>query len=120
MLAHLLCLRSDWSEKDARNHLNTFLFRKNEEVQKCASCLSGGEKARLSLALIAAKLPRLLILDEITNNLDLETKEHVEQVLIHYPGAMIVVSHDDAFVETLGVDATYEIKEGQFFLVKMA
>ncbi len=91
-----------WSHAEIRRHLNDFLFRKNEEVNSPVSTLSGGEKARLSLAQIAAKTPKLLILDEITNNLDLETKEHVVQVLKAYPGAMIVISHEADFWRKLG------------------
>lgn len=79
---------------ERRAHLNDFLFRKNEEVEKLIAELSGGEKARLSLCCIAARPPDLLILDEMTNNLDLETRAHVIQVLKGYPGAMIVISHD--------------------------
>lgn len=71
---------------------------------------SGGEKARLSLAHIAAKTPKLLILDEITNNLDLETKGHVIEVLKNYPGAMIVISHDAYFLKEIGVHHYLEIK----------
>ena len=93
----------NWSKAEVRNHLNDFLFRKNEEVNNFVSKLSGGEKARLSLAQIAACLPKLLILDEITNNLDLETKEHIVQVLKTYPGAMIVVSHDIDFLEKIEI-----------------
>ena len=90
-----------WSHADIRKHLNDFLFRKNEEVQAPVNTLSGGEKARLSLALIAAKIPRLLILDEVTNNLDIETRDHVLQILQGYPGAMIVISHDQDFLDQL-------------------
>jgi len=93
----------EWSHSEIRCHLNDFLFRKNEEVNMQGKSLSGGEKARLSLALIAAKTPKLLILDEITNNLDLETKEHIIQVLKSYPGTMIVISHDQNFLEQIGV-----------------
>lgn len=93
----------NWSYAEVRRHLNDFLFRKNEEVNATISTLSGGEKARLSLALIAAKTPKLLILDEITNNIDLETREHVIQVLKKYPGAMIVISHDEDFLKEIGV-----------------
>ena len=92
--------------------LNDFLFRKNEEVNALVSTLSGGEKARLSLAHIAAKTPKLLILDEITNNLDLETKEHVVQVLKAYPGAMIIISHDADFLEEIGVNSYFKITDG--------
>ena len=75
------CLWPDHADADIRKHLNDFLFRKNEEVTALFSSLSGGEKARLSLAQIAAKTPKLLILDEMTNNLDLETRAHVIEVL---------------------------------------
>ncbi|MCL2485261.1 MAG: ATP-binding cassette domain-containing protein [Endomicrobia bacterium] len=95
---------------ELRDILNGFLFRKNEEVNKKVAVLSGGEKARLSLAKIAVKTPKLLLIDEITNNIDLETKEHVTQVLKEYPGAMVIVSHDIAFLEDLGIDHFYELK----------
>ena len=74
--------------------------------------LSGGEKARLSLAQIAARTPKLLILDEITNNLDLETRGHVIEVLKNYPGAMIVISHDADFLEEIGINAYFKISDG--------
>jgi ATPase subunit of ABC transporter with duplicated ATPase domains len=73
-----------WSHEEMRRHLNDFLFRKNEEVAVLVSTLSGGEKARLSLAQIAAKTPKLLILDEMSNNLDLETRNHMIQTLKNY------------------------------------
>lgn len=70
-----------WNYAEIRQHLKDFLFRKNEEVTALVGMLSGGEKVRLSLAQIAAKMPKLLILDEVTNNLDLTTREHVIEVL---------------------------------------
>jgi ATPase subunit of ABC transporter with duplicated ATPase domains len=94
---------------DKRRHLNDFLFRKTEEVNAKVSTLSGGEKARLSLAQIAAKTPKLLILDEITNNLDLETRQHVIEVLKNYPGAMIVISHDEDFLKEIGIEDFYYV-----------
>ena len=97
-----------------RKHLNSFLFRKNEEVFSKVCALSGGEKARLSLAQIAAKPPKLLILDEITNNVDIETKAYIVQVLIQYPGAMIVISHEPDFLAQLPLTATYTIDAGRF------
>lgn len=102
----------NWSHAEVRSHLNDFLFRKNEEVNELVNALSGGEKARLCLAQIAACTPKILILDEITNNLDLETREHVIQVLKSYPGAMIIISHDDDFLEEIGVNAYYKIDDG--------
>ena len=110
---HIQELRPDWTEIEVRHHLNDFLFRKNEEVMQVATNLSGGEKARLSLSMIAAKTPRLLILDEITNNLDLETKGHVIQVLKEYPGAMIIVSHEEDFLKAIEVDHAYTIVDGR-------
>jgi ATPase subunit of ABC transporter with duplicated ATPase domains len=92
-----------WSHAQLRAHLNDFLFRKNEEVNAPIAALSGGEKARASLALIAAKPPQLLILDEVTNNLDLETRDHVIQVLKDYPGALILISHDADFLNVMNV-----------------
>lgn len=102
-------LVSTWTLGDIRRHLNDFLFRKKEEVNALIKTLSGGEKARLSLAQIAAKTPRLLILDEITNNLDLETRDHMIQVLKDYPGAMLVISHDEDFLEAISVKNFYVI-----------
>jgi ATPase subunit of ABC transporter with duplicated ATPase domains len=101
-----------WSHGEVRRFLNDFLFRKNGEVNALVSTLSGGEKARLSLAQIAARTPRLLILDEISNNLDLETRGHAIQVLKAYPGAMIIVSHDEDFLRRVYVSCRYEIKDG--------
>ncbi|WP_428897057.1 AAA domain-containing protein [Parelusimicrobium proximum] len=89
---------------ELRDFLNDFLFRKQEEVSAKTSVLSGGERARLSLALIAAKTPRLLILDEITNNVDLETKAHITQVLNAYPGAIIAISHEKKFLDDINIE----------------
>ena len=108
-----------WSHIEVRRHLNDFLFRKNEEVNSLVAKASGGEKARLSLAQIAARTPKLLILDEITNNLDLETRGHVIEVLKNYPGAMIVISHDTDFLREIGVHDRYQIANGllQFYSI---
>lgn len=105
--------RPNWDHAEIRQHLNAFLFRKNEEVNLLTSQLSGGEKARLSLAQIAAKPPQLLILDEITNNLDLETREHVIQILRDYPGTLLVISHDDDFLNQIEVTDMVKIKDGR-------
>jgi len=98
--------------KEIRKHLSAFLFRKNEEVFAKVKTLSGGEKARLSLAQIAAKPPKLLILDEITNNVDIETKQYIVSVLQEYPGAMIVISHEQSFLDQLPLTAFYSIHDG--------
>ena len=104
----------DWSHAEIRDHLNGFLLRKNEEVNLATKYVSGGEKVRLSLALIAAKPPKLLLLDEVTNNIDLETKEHLAQVLKDYPGAFILICHDNDFIDKLTIDKHYQINDGIF------
>lgn len=101
-----------WSYAEIRNHLNVFLLRKNEEVHLATKYLSGGEKARLSLALIAANPPKLLILDEITNNIDLEAKKHLQQILQAYPSCFILICHDADFVASLLIDKFYLIEDG--------
>jgi ATPase subunit of ABC transporter with duplicated ATPase domains len=68
--------------------------------------LSGGEKVRLS---IAFQTPKLLLTDEITYNIDLETKERVTQVLEEYPGAIIIISHDSTFLEDIGITHYYKL-----------
>lgn len=105
-----------WTHIQLRRHLTDFLFCKNEEVNALVSTLSGGEKVRLTLAQIAAKTPKLLILDEVTNNLDLETREYVVQVLQGYPGAMMVISHDEDFLREIEVREVYLVQEGRFTL----
>ena len=106
------CLLPEQPYAEIRRHLNDFLFRKNEEIEARVSTLSGGEKARLSLAQIAAFTPKLVILDEMTNNLDLATRDHVIQVLKGYPGAMMVISHDLDFVTAIGVTDSYNLSNG--------
>jgi ATPase subunit of ABC transporter with duplicated ATPase domains len=109
VLETLTDLSPEKTHAEIRDFLNDFLFRKNKEVYKQVSVLSGGEKARLSLAKIALQTPRLLLIDEITNNIDLETKEHVTQVLKEYPGAMMIISHDSAFLEDIGITHCYKL-----------
>lgn len=104
------------SHAELRQHLNTFLFRKNEEVEAITAQLSGGEKARLSLALIAAKPPALLILDELCNNLDYETKMHVQEVLQEFQGTLIVIAHDESFLQAINIQTRYHINQAQIDL----
>ncbi len=104
-------LAPTWTHAEVRRHLNDFLFRKNEEVYAKVHQLSGGEKVRLSLAQIAAKTQKLLILDEITNNIDLSTKEHLLEFLNAYPASFIIVCHDEGFLAKLNLDDKYSVKE---------
>lgn len=100
-------------DRQLREHLARFLFRKNKEIDLKIKYLSGGERVRLSLALIAIKQPKLLILDEITNNVDMITREHIIQVLKCYPGAMIVISHDEDFLRKIEISDRYLIENGE-------
>lgn len=113
VLEHMTRTMPKLSHAAIRAHLNAFLFRKNEEVHTLIEDLSGGEKARLSLALIAANPPKLLLLDELTNNLDIETRTHVIEVLRKFLGAMVVISHDEDFLTALHIDTRYRITQGK-------
>lgn len=92
------------SESDARGLLAMFLFTKDMVHQK-VSTLSGGERLRAALAkiLLANPPPEMLILDEPTNNLDLPNIEFLEDLLSQYQGSLIVVSHDEQFLQNLGI-----------------
>ena len=102
------------SYTNIRKHLNSFMFRKNEEVSAKVKTMSGGEMARLSLAQIAVNPPKLLILDEITNNLDIEKKDHISKILQQYPGAFIIISHELKFLSKLPLTGHYAIIDGRF------
>lgn len=95
--------------QNLRQHLARFLFRETPEVNKKASVLSGGETARLALAMMSIQPVDLLVLDEPTNNLDIESIEQFESVLQEFEGAALVVSHDLSFLRNIGVDQSYVI-----------
>ncbi len=80
-------------------------------VDRPVGALSGGERFRVALArlLLADPPPQLLVLDEPTNNLDLDTVDRFVEALAAYRGAVLVVSHDDAFLDRLGIDLTLEL-----------
>lgn len=87
-------------EKDVRAVLGRFLFTQ-DDVLKVINDLSGGEKARLQLALLMLERNNVLILDEPTNHLDIDSKEMLEQALKHFQGTLIFVSHDRYFINQL-------------------
>jgi len=94
-------------EKDARHSLAHFLFR-NVSALKIVKNLSGGEKLRALLAcvLMSENPPHLLILDEPTNHLDFDSIISIESALKQYQGALIIISHDQKFLENIGVQRT--------------
>ncbi len=94
----------------ARSLLGRFLFS-GEEVEKPLAGLSGGERRRLSLAVLVHSGANVLILDEPTNHLDIESREALEDALLAFPGAVLLVSHDRALLDAVG-SRTIAIEQG--------
>jgi ATP-binding cassette, subfamily F, member 3 len=94
---HMAKLAPGEREQLFRDYLGGFDFRGNQVTQKIAS-FSGGEKARMALALIVWQRPNLLLLDEPTNHLDIDMREALAQALTDFEGALIVVAHDRALL----------------------
>ena len=92
-LWHLMKIAPNVREQELRNFLGSFNFPGDMVTSKIAP-FSGGEKARLALALIVWQRPNLLLLDEPTNHLDLETREALTMALAQFEGTLVLVSHD--------------------------
>jgi ATPase subunit of ABC transporter with duplicated ATPase domains len=95
---------SSASESEIRNGLARFLFAKEAVFQRVGE-LSGGERMRAALArgLLSTQKPELMLLDEPTNNLDLSNVKFLEKIVSEFRGALVVISHDDNFLEHCGV-----------------
>ena len=92
-LWHMQKLAPEQTEQQVRDYLGSFAFH-GDKVNQPVKSFSGGEKARLVLALIVWQRPNLLLLDEPTNHLDLDMRQALTEALVDYEGSLVVVSHD--------------------------
>ncbi|MFA5598557.1 MAG: ATP-binding cassette domain-containing protein [Pusillimonas sp.] len=110
-LQHLVRIAPDLREQEQRNYLGGFGFSGDMVNQKIAP-LSGGEKARLALALVVWQKPNLLLLDEPSNHLDVETREALATALAEFEGSVLLVSHDRHLLRTT-VDNFWIVADGK-------
>ena len=99
-------------DRELRNRLARFLIR-GDAMTRPVSTLSGGERFRVALAslLLAEPAAQLLVMDEPTNTLDFDTVNHLVEALASYRGAILIVSHDQAFLDRLGITTTLELSD---------
>lgn len=110
-IQHMQRIAPDVREQELRNYLGRFAFS-GEMATDTTAGFSGGEKARLALALIVWHKPNLLLLDEPTNHLDVETREALAAALAEYEGSVLVVSHDRQLLRST-VDNFWIVVDGQ-------
>jgi ATP-binding cassette subfamily F protein 3 len=108
---HILRAKPSFGEPQARTFLGKFGFSGDQALEQ-VSVMSGGEKARLVLALIVLEKPQLLLLDEPTNHLDLEMRQALVMALQDFEGAIILIAHDRYLLESC-VDEFYLVANGQ-------
>lgn len=106
----------DWTQTQVRSLLGSFCFS-NDAVFKEVGKLSGGEKARLALALMLLTPCNLLVLDEPTNHLDIPAKQMLEEALMEYEGAVLVVSHDRYFISRVA-NKIVELRDGELVVYR--
>ena len=106
----------DWTQTQVRSLLGSFCFS-NDTVFKEVGKLSGGEKARLALALMLLTPCNLLVLDEPTNHLDIPAKQMLEDALCAYEGAALLVSHDRYFISRVA-NRIVELRDGELVLYR--
>ncbi len=109
-LQHLARIAPQTREQELRNYLGGFGFGGDRVMDKVAP-MSGGEKARLALSLIVWQKPNLLLLDEPSNHLDVETREALTTALAEFGGSMLLVSHDRHLLRTT-VDRFWIVADG--------
>ena len=106
----------DWTQTQVRSLLGSFCFS-NDTVFKEVGKLSGGEKARLALALMLLSPCNLLVLDEPTNHLDIPAKQMLEEALMAYEGTALLVSHDRYFISRVA-NRIVELRDGELVLYR--
>ena len=106
--------RKPLSETDARSYLAQYLFR-GDDVFKQVGDLSGGERGRLALALLALEGANFLLLDEPTNHLDIPSQEILQEVLQQFDGTIVLVSHDRYLVDRLATQI-WELRDGHMHI----
>lgn len=116
---NLMAHHSSITESKAKEQLGKLQFKTEIELNKLGKHLSGGETVRLAMAMITAFPIDLLILDEPTNNLDVETVNVLVKSLNIFKGAIIVVSHNVNFLHAINVDTAYIIKNKQLRELKV-
>lgn len=110
-ILHLQRMSPDAREQELRNFLGGFGFHGDKALEKIEG-FSGGEQARLALAIVAWEKPNLLLLDEPTNHLDLEMRHALTMALQMFEGAMVLVSHDRNLIRST-TDALYLVHDGR-------
>jgi ATP-binding cassette subfamily F protein 3 len=110
-LQHLARIAPDVREQELRNYLGGFGFS-GDMVNSSIAPMSGGEKARLALSLVVWQKPNLLLLDEPSNHLDVDTREALATALAEFPGSVLLVSHDRHLLRTT-VDNFWIVADGQ-------
>ncbi|MDE9364487.1 ABC-F family ATP-binding cassette domain-containing protein [Luteipulveratus sp. YIM 133132] len=111
VLENMKSAAPDLGETEVRKVLGSFLFS-GDDVDKPAGVLSGGEKTRLSLALLVVSSANVLLLDEPTNNLDPASREEILGALRTYEGAVVLVTHDEGAVEALQPERILLLPDG--------
>jgi ABC transport system ATP-binding/permease protein len=120
-LAETISPGSEWIEingqrKHVMSYLNDFLFSP-ARARSPVKSLSGGERNRLLLARLFAKTANLLVLDEPTNDLDMESLELLEELLINYEGTVLLVSHDRRFLDQVVTQSLVHVGNGQWWTI---
>ena len=111
VLENMRSAAPDLGDVDTRKTLGSFLFS-GDDVHKSAGVLSGGEKTRLSLAMLVVSAANVLLLDEPTNNLDPASREEILGALRTYKGAVVLVSHDEGAVAALEPERVLLLPDG--------